>query len=196
MNVYCSKCGKENPPDTEKCVFCDHPLNLVVYTNGNSKKKRIYIIIAVAVLVIFGTFYFLNLSNSNSEVESINADASNVVIHWNHTLGSDSDDYNVYNPYIIDNYLYIDIQMKINSPYTVQLRGFGYASINDTFSKTVPFDFEYEKSTVEKNEFQNVRLRISVSDLDVQKPTTLYCNLATYVGGKDDVIKLEFDISW
>ena len=45
-------------------------------------------------------------------------------------------------------------------------------------------------------EYQKITIRVPVSDLDVQKPTTLYCRLATYVGGREMDIRLEFDITW
>lgn len=123
-------------------------------------------------------------------------EASDVVIRWYHIYQSTDDDWNVYTPYIKNNYIYIKTEMKLNSSLSVALRGFGTASINDTFSKTVPIEYEYEKSDVTMGEYQTVTIRIPVSDLDVQKPTTLYCRLATYVGGRQKDIQLEFDITW
>lgn len=133
---------------------------------------------------------------STGSIADNDSEATNVVIRWYPIYQSTDDDWNVYTPYIKNNYIYIKTEMKLNSSMSVALRGFGTASINDTFSKTVPIEYEYEKSDVTMGEYQDVTIRIPVSDLEVQKPTTLYCRLATYVGGRQKDIQLEFDITW
>lgn len=176
----------------------------------NKSNTAIIIAIIIGVVVIACTWFITNSNNKKDDDNEVNAvsliteaptnvqdcEAKDAVIHWQTVKGSSEDDYKVYSPYIKNGYLYVEIEPCLNSSYTVQYRGFGYASVVDTYDKTVPFQYEYEQSTVTKGKFQNLTLRIPVTDLEVQKPTTLYCWLAVYVGGKQEQIKLEFDISW
>lgn len=210
--MYCKNCGKELLNDEKHCNSCGHStdngkLSIPRKTSAKEISKSfaaVIAVIAVAVVGITGYMFADNRANDSpivisqlqSTTQAGRQDAKNIVIHWSAVKGSTKDDWNVYTPYVDGDYLYIKTQAQLNSSYTVQYRGFGYASINDTFSKTVPIDFEYENSTVENGEYQDLTLRIPVTDLDVQRPTTLYVNLAAYIGGRQDEIRLEFNISW
>lgn len=133
---------------------------------------------------------------STGSVSDNDAQVTDAVLGWHHIFQSTDDDWELNKIYIKNNYIYIETEMQLNSSMSVALRGFGTASINDTFDKTVPIRYEYEESNVTMGEYQKITIRVPVSDLDVQKPTTLYCRLATYVGGREMDIRLEFDITW
>ena len=133
---------------------------------------------------------------SNGSISDNNCKAQDSVIQWYNIYQSTKDDWNLYTPYIRNNYLYIETEMQLNSSMSVILRGFGTASINDTYDKSVPIKYEYESSSVKAGEFQKVTIQVPLSDLDNQKPTTLYCKLATYVGGMQKDIDLIFNITW
>lgn len=133
---------------------------------------------------------------SKGSISDNNCKAQNSVIQWRNIYQSTKDDWNLYTPYIRNNYLYIETNMQLNSSMSVILRGFGTASINDTYDKSVPIKYEYESSNVKAGEFQKVTIQVPLSDLNNQKPTTLYCKLATYVGGMQKDIDLIFNITW
>lgn len=117
-------------------------------------------------------------------------------ISWYNISSSVADQYDFYAPYIDDGVLKIEMQATINTSEDVELRGFGTASISDTFDKTVPVSYSYDNAIVTKGETQNITLSIPIKDLDVQKPTTIYVVLPIYVNGEDQSIYLTFTMSW
>lgn len=75
--------------------------------------------------------------------------------------------------------------------------GFGVASINDTYDKTVPVKIIYTQQNVEANKEQNIDIKIPTQNLDTQKPTNLYLRLyALDNNNKDFTIEISFAISW
>lgn len=255
MSIFCSKCGKENPANIKKCVFCNEKLDVeetasVKFGIPSKVSKQTIIFIAGAVAVILLLVLLLGGSrvpnvvgvtedaakqilmekgyspiivyeNDNSQpagcvvgtnpghgsrlsdggqvtvyISAGKTDVSDAVLHWYHVTGSTDDDYEFYTPYVQNNYLYIDMEMQLQTNYSVLLRGIGYASINDTYDKTVPVEYEYEKAEVVKGEYQKITVRIPLSDLDNQRPTTIYFKLATYVGGRNEDIRFEIDMTW
>lgn len=256
MSVFCSNCGKENPLNAKKCVFCNEKINVEKPTSVKLKipseidKQTIITIIGVVIAIILLVFLLFGggrvpnvvgvtedtakqiltekgyspvivYENDNSQpagcvvgtnpgygsrlgdggqvtvyVSAGKTNVTDAVLHWYHVTGSTDDDYNFSTPYVQNNYLYIDMEMQLQTNYSVLLRGFGYASINDTYDKTVPIDYEYEKVEVVKGEYQNITVRIPLSDLENQRPTTIYFKLATYVGGRNEEIRFEIDMTW
>lgn len=199
--MFCSNCGEKNPDTVDKCVFCQADLQKPTITVTKPAKKNYtnFIIGAIVVITLLTVGIIISASNRKANQISVsdnNCTAKHAVIHWYNIYQSTDDDWNMYTPYIENNYIYIKTEMQLNSSLSVALRGFGTASINDTFNKTVPIEYEYENSNVTMGEYQNITIRIPISDLDVQKPTTLYCRLATYIGGMQKDIQLEFDIAW
>lgn len=211
----CPKCGAEVKSTAKFCDECGVNISAQINTVVQAKedadvqskhkanKNHILIVIGVVIIVLLFGILCIKLVSNNSANNDVRYDtvskqyASHIVIHWYHVDGGNNpDDWNVHTPYIENGYVYIPVEAQINSAYTVQFRGFGTASINDTFSKTVPIDYEYENSTVQKGVYQELTIRVPITDLDVQRPTTLYCQLATYVAGRQQNIQLEFDISW
>ena len=125
--------------------------------------------------------------------------AQHSTIHWFYVTGSNSDDYEFTNPYIVDGTMYIEMDVQLNSSYLFYFRGYGTACINDTFDKAVPIQVEYEKEEIRKGETQHVILKIPVNDLDVKKPTTLSVKVEMYRGKQkstEEAIRLDFTISW
>lgn len=206
---YCKKCGKELSDDEKFCSACgtnkdEDSTNKILESNKNNILKKILVIICILCVITLIVLLF-NKNNFDeplviSELQSTTQlgiqYSEQAVIRWYFVKGSSTDDWQIYNPYVKGNYLYIDAKACLNSSYTVQYRGFGTASINDTFDKTVPIEYEYENSTVTKGEYQNITIRIPVTDLEDQRPTTLYLRLASYIGGVQEDIALEISISW
>lgn len=201
---FCDNCGAKQ--NTETAAMATAPTEQAVASLENKTEKKKHNIISIVVyitivMLLFGIF-IVRFSGNNSTGSTNTAAqygkqyAKDVVLGWYHIDVSAKDDYNVDLPYFENGYIYIPIEAQINSGNTVQYRGFGTASIRDSFDKTVPFKYDYEKSTVEKGVYQKLTLRVPVTDLEVQRPTTLYCNLAVFVAGQQQQIKLEFDISW
>ncbi len=68
-----------------------------------------------------------------SNVEDNYIESKDSVIQWKNIYQSKDDDWQLYSPYIRNNYLYIKTEMKLSSSMTVILRGFGTASVTDTY---------------------------------------------------------------
>lgn len=127
--------------------------------------------------------------------------SSDSTISWQHITDYAKDDWNFYSPRIEDGYLYIDCHSTFAKDFYWSNgnggeSGFGRASINDTFSKTVPVEIIYENQFATANTEQNFTLKLSVNDLDVKKPTTLYYKLFAEVAGEQFEISINFAIAW
>lgn len=209
---YCKECGKALSDDEKFCSACgtnnyENSSNITLENNKKSMRKKYFVILCI-ICVIIGIILFLNKNNSDkldepvvvSEFQSTTQAgiqySKNSVLDWVFVKGSTDDDWKFYNPYVKGDYLYIETKACLNSSYTVQYRGFGTASINDTFDKTVPIEYEYENSTVTKGEYQNITIRVPVTDLEEQRPTTLYLRLSSYIDGAQEDIILRISISW
>lgn len=129
--------------------------------------------------------------------------ASDAAIGWN-SISNESDDWDFYYPYIDDGTLYIKCQpmfmVDVKWDYgTSGVHGFGRASINDTFDKTVPITIVTSEQTIKSGVRGNITLEIPLTDLDVQKPTTMHLELSAFFNGneeKQERIKIQFALSW
>jgi hypothetical protein len=74
--------------------------------------------------------------------------------------------------------------------------GFGEASITDTFDKVVPLKIIFNDAATEANEWQTIEIRVPLSDLDVNKPTTIYMKLFAWIGESYKHIPLTLTMSW
>lgn len=201
---FCDECGTQlnAEPTVRPSASAEQPV--VSAQTHTASKNPIVIVIGVVIIVLLFGILCVRLVGGNAggsadttQYDNVNRQyATDVVIQWYSIQAGEKDNYNVYTPYVENGYIYIPIEAQINASNTVQYRGFGTASISDTFDKTVPFQYEYETSTVEKGVYQDLTLRIPITDLDVQRPTTLYCQLSVFVAGQQQRINLEFDISW
>lgn len=127
-------------------------------------------------------------------------------IEWYH-VGYAEDDWNFTSPRIEDGYLIIDCEVKFGSRlswYDPQSRGdgFGRASINDKFDKTVPVNIISEKLDYKPGVRESFSLKLSVNDLDNPRPTDLYLELYANVNrqpskkSSNKDVKVNFSISW
>ena len=121
--------------------------------------------------------------------------SENSTIRW-YNISNGEDNWKFTNPYITEDYLYIECQPTFATTFNWKGEGFGNASITDTFTKTVPVEIIYENKEVKANEEQKIKLKISTKDLDVNKPTTLYTRLAIDKNNKYQEIDVNFSISW
>ena len=120
-------------------------------------------------------------------------------ITW-YDISDKDDEWSFINPYIDSGIMYIDCTPKfgIDMSWKEYKNGYGFgeASINDTFDKTVPIKIKAEKAKTNANEEQNITLEIPLEDLTVQKPTTMYLKLIGLVDGQQENIMINFAISW
>ena len=112
------------------------------------------------------------------------------------------DEWNFYSPTIEDGVLNIEVSSVIFMA-NVEWRddnntgeGFGNASITDTFDKSVPLRIIYDTQSSNSGEAQSLVFKIPVTDLEVQRPTTVYLELYATVNGVDETINLSFTMSW
>jgi len=112
------------------------------------------------------------------------------VLSWYHVYGSESDYWEFENPYIGRGYLIVNLTPTINSKYPFEWEEYGYASINDTFSKSVPIRFKPISN------YGDYTLEIPLDDLDIKKPTTLYIQLNALINNQQKEVNLELRISW
>jgi hypothetical protein len=122
-------------------------------------------------------------------------------ISW-YNVSYSMDDWNFSNPTIEDGVLNIEVSSVIFMA-NVEWRddnntgeGFGNASISDTFDKSVPIRIVYDTQSNGSGESQSIVLKIPVTDLEVQRPTTVYLELFANVNGVKDTIELSFNMSW
>lgn len=121
-------------------------------------------------------------------------------ISWS-SIGYGSDDWEFTSPSIEKGVLVIECEPKFaasmewRDPQS-ENQGFGRASISDTFEKTVPVTIQFEKKKAAADERQKVTLRIPLSDLDVQRPTTMFLKLYAKQGGDNINIEIDFSITW
>jgi hypothetical protein len=100
-------------------------------------------------------------------------------------------------PFIEDGYFVLDVELKFYKAYELlefekRNEGYGRASISDTFDKVVPLIIETEDKVLDPKDFEKLRIKIPVKDLDVQKPTTLYFQLYF----KDKTYDMNISVSW
>jgi len=98
-------------------------------------------------------------------------------------------------PYIENEELYINIT-KIEYATALAQRGYGIASINDTFDKNVPIVVTTDKTVYSKGEIGTALIKIPITDLDVQRPTTLYIRMATLINNNSFDLPISITISW
>lgn len=111
-----------------------------------------------------------------------------------------------YTPYVEEGYLYLDMLLRCTSSYSIEFycgsdssksKGFGTASINDTFDKTVPIDVLFDNYVVNnKGGDTNFQVKIPLTDLGVQKPTNIYIEFDFLVNGVRQTFEAGFDLSW
>ena len=119
---------------------------------------------------------------------------------WN--VSSGQDNWEFYSPYIENEKLYIKCN---NVTFAAKVKWqdryntgdlIGVASVNDTYDKSVPISAKYTKQEWAANESQSFTLEIPLSDLDVEKPTSMHIKLYADVNGNYKNIEISFTISW
>jgi hypothetical protein len=100
-------------------------------------------------------------------------------------------------PFIEDGYFILDVELKFYKQFELKDfdsngGGYGRASITDTFDKVVPLEIETSDKVLDPKDFEQLRIKIPVNDLDVQKPTTLYFQLY-FIGETYD---MNVSVSW
>jgi hypothetical protein len=120
----------------------------------------------------------------------------------NFTNVSPGEDWNYDYPYIEDGTLVIELfEVKFDSEVkwwdpTGNGRGFGEASIKDTFNKTVPIELMWTKQSNKRDQTQDFTLRIPLSGLDVQELSSMFVRLFAEVNGRYQEIWMSFTFAW
>lgn len=132
------------------------------------------------------------ISKGPKIIESINS-----TIEWS----DGADDFDYYGLRIEDGVLIIDMEITASKKYelykySVQNEGFGRASISDTFSKTVPIRIITDNQYFEAKTLEEFQIQLSVNDLDVQKPTTIYIEIYFVKNDRATDYKMNFSASW
>lgn len=126
--------------------------------------------------------------------------AKDAYMQWRY---KDFDDVEFKAPYIYDRQLYIecrsDTPARDISWYDSHNNGSGYglASLNDSFDKTVPLKIRYDQqyASVKAGEHIEFTIVVPLAELDDDRPTSIYMKLST---GKDttDVVELIISMTW
>ena len=116
-------------------------------------------------------------------------------ISWYH-ISSEKDTWSFYSPYIDDGILYINCQVTFGADISWKNNGFGKASINDTFTKTVPITISHTAKDMKAGRKYEFTLAIPLNDLDVNKPTTMYLELIGLMDGEQKDINISFTMTW
>jgi hypothetical protein len=141
------------------------------------------------------------VSKGPSIIESVDSS-----IQW-YQVGSVDDDWEFTRPRIEKGFLLIDCDVKFGSKLSWYVpqndgEGFGRASVNDKFDKTVPVKILSKKMSYSAGVRESFSLKISVADLDNKKPTDLFLELYANVNRSPTVdssnkdVKINFSISW
>ncbi|MBR5923636.1 MAG: PASTA domain-containing protein [Clostridia bacterium] len=121
--------------------------------------------------------------------------AHDATISW-YNVGTGKDEWNFSTPYIQEGKMYIECSAIFKKTVKWKNGGFGEASINDTFNKTVPIKITNTSETMQANKEYEFTLEIPISDLEVQRPTTIFTKLVTIIDGEQENLDVSFSISW
>ena len=111
------------------------------------------------------------------------------VMTWFQVYGSTQDKWEFYSPTIEEGTLKVEFTPTIKTKYSFEWQGFGYASINDTFSKSIPVKFIDTGNG-------SYTLEVPTKDLDVKKPTTLFIKLNALIDKVQKDVNIELRITW
>ncbi len=115
-------------------------------------------------------------------------------ISW-YNLEGNEDKWTFKSPYIQEGVLNIECEVTFGTSFEWKSGGFGNASITDTFDKRVPVQLETAKK-VKSGKKTKLKILIPTTDLEVQKPTTLYVELVALIDGDERDVKANFSMSW
>lgn len=130
-------------------------------------------------------------------------ECKDATISWYHIDSSSPDEWNFGGPFIYQDKLYIQCETVFGTEFTFKGKGFGDASITDTFDKKAPITIldtslkeRSENKQVKKGEKEEFVLCIPLAQLDAARPTHVACELIILVGDKEKHISVSFNISW
>ena len=130
-------------------------------------------------------------------------EAGEGTIRWYHIDSDHPDEWDFYNPQILENDLYILCHPTFGTSFTLSSNGFGYASIDDTFENKVPLtlldpDLNSfpENKAIKAGEPFEFYIKIPMKNLGTERPTFLACEIYIELNGRQDKIELFFTVSW
>ena len=130
--------------------------------------------------------------------------ATNATIAWYSINAEKEDDWEFYGVEILEDYVYILCGVTFGTSFTLKGKGFGNASLTDTFDKQVPLELldenlkEFaEKKKVTEGEKIMFYSKISLKQLDAERPTHIACEIAGLDDKENELrIKCSFNASW
>ena len=99
---------------------------------------------------------------------------------------------------VIKNELCIIITLGMKSTEELEFfRTFGYASVNEDYSDSVIADIEYSSKTIDNTGNDTTfTVKVPLSELENDRPKSIYIKLDFSVGGNPETLKAGFDLSW
>lgn len=99
---------------------------------------------------------------------------------------------------VIKNELCIIITLGMKSAEELEFfRTFGYASVNEDYSDSVIADIEYSSKTIDNTGNDTTfTVKVPLSELENDRPKSIYIKLDFSVGGNPETLKAGFDLSW
>ena len=130
-------------------------------------------------------------------------ECKDATIEWYNIDSNAPDDWNFSTPTIYNGNLYFWCDVTFGVDFTFKGRGFGNASITDTFDKQAPISLLDEKlgsfpegKQVKQGQKESFVICVPLAQLDSERPTHVACELVILVGEKEKQIKVSFNISW
>ena len=145
-----------------------------------------------------------NITYTTEELEAPSKikDSVKSTISWTNVSDYLGDHWNFYSPYIKDDVLYIecyDVSFGADLEW-VAAEGKDYAvglvSLDDTFEEYGAFKIDYEKAAVQSSEWNDFKISVPLSTLNVTEPTKLYFAAQVLVNGQESVLYFNISIEW
>ena len=130
-------------------------------------------------------------------------EAKDGTIEWYHIDSSNPDKWSFGGLEIYEGNLYIYCETTFGTSFTLKNTGFGNASLTDSFDKQVPLTLldpdlkSFSANTeVKAGEPFKFYIKISLAQLDSDRPTHVACEIVYLIGEKESNIKVSFNASW
>jgi hypothetical protein len=120
-------------------------------------------------------------------------------MEWEY-VGSGVDNWEFEHPYIENDELVVRATPEFSRSFSWHAftdgKGYGLASVNDSFDKGVPLRIESSSETVSANETQDFVIRIPLAGIEVIPPTVIHMRLFIQKDGSYSEIPLVLTMTW
>ena len=157
-----------------------------------NKKTKILVTLFIT-LIIIGLYLYVIFMLPNAEKI---ARCESSAIAWNNVFSSVADQYEFSAPYKDGGEIKLVMDVSFLTSANVELRGYGTASLSDSFDTSVQVSYYFDSTKVTSGETQSITLSIPINDFGVQKPKEIYVRLPILLDGEDAFILLTYDMVW